>query len=75
MRAQANPYPGAFSYVNNQKLIIDKVEVCSLGFRFDIENGTILAVTPSIVVKTTNGAVEIKKSRQKLKVKIGDIFI
>lgn len=75
VRAQANPYPGAFSYVNNQKLIIDKVEECSLGFRFDIENGTVLAVTPSIVVKTTNGALEVKKSRQKLKVKIGDIFI
>ena len=26
IRAQAYPYPGAFSYVNNQKLIIDKVD-------------------------------------------------
>ena len=75
VRAQANPYPGAFSIVNNQKLIIDKVEVCSSGFRFDIENGTILSVAPNIIVKTTNGALEIKKSRQKLKLKIGDIFI
>ena len=75
MRAQANPYPGAFSIVNNQKLIIDKVEVCSSGFLFDIENGTILSVAPNIIVKTTNGALEIKKSRQKLKLKIGDIFI
>ena len=75
VRAQAYPYPGAFSYVNNQKLIIDKVEDCSYGFRFDTENGTVLALTPNIVVKTTNGALEIKKSRQKLTIEIGDILI
>jgi len=75
VRAQAYPYPGAFSYLNNQKLIIDKVEDCSYGFRFDTENGTVLALTPNIVVKTTNGALEIKKSRQKLTIEIGDILI
>ena len=75
VRAQAYPYPGAFSYVNNQKLIIDKVKDCSYGFRFDTENGTVLALTPNIVVKTTNGALEIKKSRQKLTIEIGDILI
>jgi methionyl-tRNA formyltransferase len=75
VRAQAYPYPGAFSYVNNQKLIIDKVKDCSYGFRFDTENGTVLALTPNIVIKTTNGALEIKKSRQKLTIEIGDILI
>ena len=75
VRAQAYPYPGAFSYLNNQKLIIDKVEDCSYGFRFDTENGTVLALTPNIVIKTTNGALEIKKSRQKLTIEIGDILI
>lgn len=75
VRAQAYPYPGAFSYVNNQKLIIDKVKDCSYGFRFDTENGTILALTPNIVIKTPNGALEVKKSRRKLKIEIGDILI
>ena len=75
VRAQAYPYPGAFSYVNNQKLIIDKVKDCSYGFRFDTENGTILALTPNIIVKTPNGALEVKKSRRKLKIEIGDILI
>jgi len=75
IRAQAYPYPGAFSYVNNQKLIIDKVDDCSYGFRFDIENGTVLALIPNIVVKTPNGALEIKKSRQKFTIEIGDILI
>ena len=75
VRAQAHPYPGAFSYVNNQKLIIDKVEVCSFGYRFDTKNGTILAITPDIVVKTSNGALKIKISRQKIKTRKGDIFI
>ena len=76
VRAQAKPYPGAFSYIKNQKLIIDKIDLCTLGFDFKTENGTILAVTPNIVVKTTNGALEIKSTRQKLKgVKTGDVFI
>lgn len=75
VRAQAYPYPGAFSYVNNQKLIIDKVKDFSCGFRFDTKNGTILALTPNIVVKTPNGALEIKKSRQILTIEIGDILI
>ena len=57
------------------KLIIDKVEYCFHGFRFDTENGTVLAITPNIVVKTPNGALEIKKYRRKLKIEIGDILI
>ena len=75
IRAQASPYPGAFSFVNNQKLIIDEVELSSVGFNCDTKNGTILAITPDIVVKTSNGALKIKISRQKLKTRKGDIFI
>ena len=75
VRAQAYPYPGAFSYVNSQKLIIDKVSDSSQGFRSDTANGAIIALTPNIVVKTTNGALEINKSRQEVTISIGDILI
>ena len=75
VRALSYPYPGAFSYIGNKKIIIDEVAEVNMGFRFDIENGTILALTPNIVVKTPNGVLEIKKSRQKLTIEIGDILI
>jgi len=75
VRAQAFPYPGAYTYVNNQQLIIDKVEECSHGYRWDTKNGTVLAVNPYIVVKTANGALQIEKSRLKVIVKTGDILI
>jgi len=75
VRALAKPYPGAFSYVNDKILIIDKVEIVSMGYRFDTENGTILDLSPNLVVKTPNGALEIKKFREFVSVKIGDKLI
>jgi methionyl-tRNA formyltransferase len=72
VKSQSYPYPGAFSFVGSQKLIIDKVEESYLGFNYDIENGIILEVEPNIIVKTPNGALEIKKLRKKVEVKIGD---
>ena len=71
VRAQSYPYPGAFSYINGKKIIIDKVQEVSLGFSFDIENGTILEVEPNIIVKTPNGALEIKRLRKKVELEIG----
>ena len=75
VRALAKPYPGAYSYINDKKLIIDDVGIISTGYRFDIENGTILASAPNIVVKTTNGALEIKKLREFSELKVGDKLI
>lgn len=71
VRAQSYPYPGAFSYIEGGKLIIDKVQEASLGFSFDIENGTILEVNPNIIVKTPNGALEITRLREKVELEIG----
>ena len=75
VRALAKPYPGAYSYINDKKLIIDDVGIISTGYSFDIENGTILASAPNIVVKTTNGALEIKKLREFSELKVGDKLI
>lgn len=59
VRAQTNPYPGAFSFYEDKKIIIDKVSFCETGFNNELSNGTILQVNPDLIVKTSNGAVKI----------------
>ena len=60
VRAQANPYPGAFTFLNDNKIIINKIEYSDLGFTDTMENGKVVAVidgTP--YVKTQNGVVKL----------------
>jgi methionyl-tRNA formyltransferase len=59
VRAQAAPYPGAFTYHKNKKLIIDKVSKSEYGFHFNIANGTILSKSP-VLVKCCNSVLEIE---------------
>lgn len=59
IRAQANPYPGAFSFYNNQKIIIDKVSFSKEKFSSKQENGEIIKLKPNVVVKTKNGAINL----------------
>tara|TARA_B110000305_G_C19407950_1_gene623839 strand:+ start:593 stop:1453 length:861 start_codon:yes stop_codon:yes gene_type:complete len=70
--AQAFPYPGAFSYINDKKITIDKIEQVDLGFRNEIPNGTVIAIDPKLVVKTPNGALRIISVRESIEVQIGD---
>ena len=72
VRALSFPYPGAFTHFNGFKITIDKVEKSSMGFSCNVVNGTILAVTPNLIIKTQNGALEIKKYREKIKFAIGE---
>ena len=62
-RAQAHPYPGAFTFYEGEKVIIDKVQYSDLGFDSEMENGTIIQVHPDVVVKTPNGALVLTKIR------------
>lgn len=64
VRAQADPYPGAFTYYKNEKLIIDSVEKSELGFDSCLANGTILSTSP-LIIKCSNSALEIKSIRNK----------
>ena len=60
VRAQANPYPGAFTFLNDNKIIINKIEYSDLGFQDTMDNGLVVAVidgTP--YVKTQNGVVKL----------------
>ena len=58
IRAQANPYPGAFTYYGNQKIIIDKVSL----YKEDLDIsryaiGEIIDVHPKVLVKCKNGVI------------------
>lgn len=62
VRAQADPYPGAFSFFEGNKIIIDQINYSEVGFNDQMENGLLLSIHP-ILVKTANGVVELTKTR------------
>jgi len=74
VRAQAYPYPGAFTFCNDQKVIIDQVEFDDFGFSYDMLNGFVLSVEP-LRIKTQNGVLSIKSIRnQEIKFEKNSIF-
>jgi methionyl-tRNA formyltransferase len=66
IRALSNPYPGAFAFYNKQCLIIDKIAYSDQGFNYNDQNGLIISISP-LIVKTTNGAIQIIQSRTEIK--------
>lgn len=62
VRAQAYPYPGAFTHYNGKKITIDRVAFSNAGFDWEMPDGTILSASP-LTVKTPNGAIEITNYR------------
>ncbi len=75
VRAQAKPYPGAFTFYNNQKLIIDKIGFSDKGFHSDMPNGLIIENNPNLYVKTPNGVVELLEVRTNtINIEIGKCF-
>jgi methionyl-tRNA formyltransferase len=74
IRAQKQPYPGAFTFFNETKIIIDEVIFSDLGYSSDLCNGTLISIVP-FVIKTPNGAIEITAFRSTLSdFKINDIL-
>jgi methionyl-tRNA formyltransferase len=74
VRAQAFPYPGAYTFYNGIKITIDKIGFSDIGFDFSIQNGSIISLTP-LVVKTPNGAIQINEIRgEHPKFKLSDIL-
>lgn len=65
IRAQAYPYPGAFTYLDGKKIIIDKVVFSSIGYRSEMPNGLIISKKP-FLVKTNNGVIELLKIRNEV---------
>lgn len=75
IRAQASPYPGAFTFFEGKKIIVDQAKQSDYGYNSEIANGTVLNTSPNIVVKTPNGALELTKLRDPIELKIGDKLI
>jgi methionyl-tRNA formyltransferase len=76
VRALAYPYPGAFTILNNNKLIIDKIRFSEYSYKQEMENGLVISTTP-LKIKTPNGVieiVEIRESVEKPSISIGDIL-
>lgn len=62
IRAQAHPYPGAFTYFNQQKIYIHKAHFDETGFHQEQPNGFVLDRGPQhLVVKTPNGALRLEQ--------------
>lgn len=60
VRAQARPYPGAFTFYGNEKMNIHKIAMTEIGFHYEDPNGKILSIEEGKpVVKTSNGAITI----------------
>lgn len=75
VRAQANPYPGAFTYLNGHKIIINKVTFSDKGFVDTMTNGLVVDVdndTPYI--KTQNGVLALVDYQAEIKLQIGDVL-
>lgn len=64
VRAQAHPYPGAFTWYGDRKIVIDKVSFSQHGFDSRVPDGTILRSGPLPVVKSVHGALQLDTVRQ-----------
>jgi len=66
VRAQAYPYPGAFTFLRGEKMIIDRVSYSDFGFNSIIKNGQIIGMkNENPIVKVANGALELTSIRTK----------
>lgn len=75
VRAQAYPYPGAFTYLNGVKIVINKVEYNSLGYTDTIPNGTVIAVTENgPIVKVQNGTLLLSDIIANIQVRVNDLL-
>ncbi len=59
VRAQARPYPGAFTFYNGVKITINRIGFSDFGFKEDLTNGYILNTNQLPIIKTPNGAVTL----------------
>ena len=75
VRAQANPYPGAFTFCNGQKIVINRIEYSDHGFLDTIVNGTVIDIIDNTpYVKVQNGVVKLTDYITDYKLEINDIL-
>lgn len=60
VRALAPPYPGAFCFLGDVKITINRILFSDFGFFSKTKNGTVVALAKdSFIVKTQNGCIEV----------------
>lgn len=75
VRAQAKPYPGAFTHINESKVTIHKIEYIDYGYSDSIVNGTVLTILDEKpIVKTQNGTIILTDFECSEIIKEGNIF-
>jgi len=75
IRAQAYPYPGAFTFCKGEKIVIDAVEFVSFDCASSAPYGSILAIAPNLIVKVADGAIKLASIRENnVDFKIGDVL-
>ena len=75
VRAQAKPYPGSFSFIENEKIIIHKIENSSYGYNYETLNGKVVGFEESSpIIKTPNGCIKILLYDFYLPIKLNDIL-
>ncbi len=58
VRAQAAPYPGAFTFLEGEKVIVDHVSFSDFGFDSKQKNGEVIAIVDgNPIVKVSNGTL------------------
>ena len=62
IRAQSYPYPGAFTFYEGNKIIIDEIKEVDFNFSEFDPNGKILSVDP-FFIKTFDGVIQLLKLR------------
>ena len=74
IRAQSNPYPGAFCFYKNEKIIIDKATIIHIENIEYKKNGTIICSNP-IIVKTKDSTLKLETIRHNyIKLEINEIL-
>jgi len=79
IRAQTDPYPGAFFFYDGIKVTVHQAVFSNLGMNAETANGTILEVNKimnELIVKTPNGCITLKNLRceRKIDFKINTIL-
>lgn len=70
VRAQAHPYPGAFTFYNGSKVVIDKIDFSDMGYNYAMENGSIIKSDNNVpYVKTSNGVIKLTNIRNQSTIK------
>lgn len=75
VRAQANPYPGAFTYLDGHKVVINRITYSDAGFVDTMTNGSVISLHDAKpLVKVQNGVIVLDNYVCDVEIKEGVVF-